>query len=59
LTPISTFCYILYMLKTVKIEQAEYKAIKALSKKEGRHLQYVLTEAIRQYLAAQSKEAAA
>lgn len=48
------------MLKTVKIEMAEYKAVKALSKKQGRHLQFVLTQAIRQYLATeQSKEQAA
>lgn len=48
------------MLKTVKIEMAEYKAAKALAKKQGRHLQFILTEAIRQYLAVQqSKEQAA
>lgn len=48
------------MLKTVKIEKTEYLAVKALSKRKGRLLQHVLTEAIRQYLATeQSKEQAA
>jgi hypothetical protein len=46
------------MLKTVKIGMVEYKAIKAHAKKNGHYLQYVLTEAIRQYLAAQSDKAA-
>jgi hypothetical protein len=45
------------MLKTVKIGMPEYKAIKALAAKEGRHLQYVLTAAIRQYLESQKKAA--
>ena len=46
-------------MKTVKIGMAEYRAVKALSKKQGRLLQHVLTEAIRQYLAVQSKQEAA
>lgn len=46
-------------MKTVKIGIAEYRAIKALAKKDGRLLQHHLTEAIRAYLAAQSKEQAA
>ncbi len=45
-------------MKTVKIGETEYRAIKAFAKKRGNLLQYVLTEAIRQYLAAQSKEQA-
>jgi len=48
------------MLRTVKIGEAEYRAIKALAKKRGRFIQYLLNEAIRQYLASeQSKEKAA
>ena len=46
-------------MKTVKIGMAEYRAIKAHAKKHGKLLQYVLTEAIRQYLAAKSEEKAA
>jgi hypothetical protein len=42
------------MLKTVKIGMSEYRAIKALAKKDGRYLQHHLTEAIRTYLASQS-----
>lgn len=41
-------------MKTVKIGLQEYKAIKALAKKDGRLLQHHLTEAIRTYLAIQS-----
>lgn len=44
------------MLKTVKIGLPEYRAVKALAKKDGRKLQHHLTEAIKQYLVAQSKE---
>lgn len=47
------------MLKTVKIEMAEYKDAKALSKKTGRSLQHILTEAVRQWVARQSKESQA
>ncbi len=47
------------MLRTVKIGEQEYRAIKALAKKRGNLLQYILTEAIRAYLVAQSKEQAA
>jgi len=43
-------------MKTVKIGLPEYKAIKALAKKDGRHLQYHLTLAIRTYLEAQSQK---
>lgn len=42
------------MLKTVKIGLPEYRAVKALAKKDGRKLQHHLTEAIKQYLAAQT-----
>lgn len=43
------------MLKTVKIGMSEYKAVKALAKKDGRYLSYHLTAAIKAYLAAQSQ----
>jgi len=57
LTLLSTYWHNPAMLKTVKIGMPEYKAIKALAAKEGRHLQYVLTAAIRQYLESQKKAA--
>jgi predicted transcriptional regulator len=45
------------VLKTVKIPEDQYKAMKTLAKKRGRFLQFLLTEAIRQYLATEhSKE---
>lgn len=48
------------MLKAVKIQVAEYKSAKALSKKTGRSLQHILSEAVRQYVSAeQSKESQA
>jgi predicted transcriptional regulator len=46
-------------LTTVKIEAAEYKALKALASKRGCFVSFLFTEAIRQYLDAQSKEQAA
>jgi hypothetical protein len=48
------------MLRTVKIGEPEYKAIKALAIKRGRFIQFLLNEAIRQYLTTEkSKEQAA
>jgi len=38
-------------MRSVKIREAEYRMLKALAKKRGQFLSYVLTEAIRQYLA--------
>ena len=37
-------------LQTVKIGLTEYREVKALAKKRGQHLMFVLTRAIRQYL---------
>ena len=38
------------MLKSVKIEQKEYDALRAYAKKEGRLIQFLLTEAVREFL---------
>ena len=45
-------------MKTVKIGMLEYRAFKALAKKRGNLLQYLLTEALRQYLEAQKDKGA-
>lgn len=44
-------------MKPVRIGAAEYKAMKALAKKRGQFLTYLLNEAVRQYLAAQVEPA--
>jgi hypothetical protein len=47
------------MLRTVKINISDYKAIKALAKKRGQHLSFVLSESVRTYVAIQSQKEAA
>jgi hypothetical protein len=44
------------MLRTVKIGEAEYRAIKALADKRQQFLQYHLNEAVRVYLALNKQE---
>lgn len=45
------------MEKTVKIGKREYEALKALARKRGQFLQYVLNEAVRKYVEAQRDQA--
>ena len=45
------------MLKTVKIGEAEYRAMKALAKQRGMLLQRLLNDAIQLYLKSQKAEA--
>lgn len=40
------------MEKTIKVGQREYEAIKALAKKRGQFLKYVINEALRKYVEA-------
>jgi len=39
------------MFRPVKINDSEYQEIRALAKKRGQFVQYLLTQAIRQFLA--------
>lgn len=45
------------MEKTVKIGKREYEALKALARKRGQFLQYVLNEAVRKYVEANHDKA--
>lgn len=45
------------MEKTVKVGKKEYEALKALAKRRGQFLQFVLNEAIRRYVEANKESA--
>lgn len=40
------------MEKTVKIDSKDYQALKALAKRRGQFLRFVLSEAVRKYVEA-------
>lgn len=58
LTPLATLRYCGRMFKTVKISEKEYREIRALAKKQGKFLQFLLNEAVRQYLLKENQKAA-